>query len=74
MGRWPKDKKLKELGEYAYGAVASDIEGYVLYMANLQGWSKEEVTVYAAHLRRELRNPAIHGYYKVKVVWGRKPE
>lgn len=43
-------------------------------MADLQGWSKEEIMVYAAHLRREMRNPAIHGYYLVKVVWGQKPE
>ncbi|PKS08413.1 hypothetical protein jhhlp_005124 [Lomentospora prolificans] len=74
MGKWPKDPKLKQLGIYAYAAVAADIEGYVLYMANLQGWTKEEVAVYAAHLRREMNNPAIHGYYRVKVVWGKKPE
>lgn len=38
------------------------------------GRTKEEVMIYAAHVRRELRNPAIHGYYNIKVVWGRKPE
>ncbi|PKS08438.1 hypothetical protein jhhlp_005149, partial [Lomentospora prolificans] len=61
MGKWPKDPKLKQLGIYAYAAVAADIEGYVLYMANLQGWTKEEVAVYAAHLRREMNNPALTG-------------
>lgn len=61
------------MGQFAEAAITSDVEGYVTYMANLQGWTKEEITVYAAHLRQEIRNPAIHGYYVVKVVWGRKP-
>ena len=65
---------MKEAGEFAYAAVAPDIEGYVLYMATLQGWTKDEVSVYSAHLRRELRDPQIHGYVDAKVVWGRKPE
>lgn len=74
LGRWPKDSKLKEVGTCTAVAIDQDVEGYVLYVANMLGWTKEEVTVYAAHVRRELRNPAIHGYYKVKVVWARKPE
>ena len=73
MGNWPKDPKMKELGTYAYAALAADVEGYVLYMASLLGWSKEEVTVYCALLRRDVKDPRIHGYYKVKVVWGQKP-
>ena len=55
-------------------SITSDIEGYVLYMATMQGWSKEEVAVYAAHLRREMRDPKIHAYGHTKVVWGRKTE
>ena len=64
----------KEVGKCAAGAITMDAEGYVTYMANLQGWSKEEILVYAAHIRRELRNPAIHSYYRVQVAWGQKPE
>lgn len=74
IGNWPRDPKLKELGQFAFFAIDTDVEGYVTYMADLQGWSKEEIMVYAAHLRREIRNPEIHGYYWVKVVWGKKPE
>ena len=39
-----------------------------------QGWSREQVQVYIAHLRRELRAGKYHVYYWQKVVWGRKPE
>ena len=55
-------------------ALYDDVEGYFLYMCTMMGWTKEEVMVYAAHLRRELRDPSINGYYRVRVVWGRKPE
>ena len=65
---------MKEIGACTATAFEADVEGYVLYMANLLGWSKEAVTVYSAHLRRELRNPNIHGYYRVRVVWAKKPE
>jgi hypothetical protein len=49
--------------------------GYVLFITNvISGWSREQVLVYIAHLRRELRNNAIHGYFQLRVVWARKPE
>jgi hypothetical protein len=73
MGRWPKDAKLKEVGRFAQATLEQDIEGWVSFMANLQGWSKEEIHVYAARLRKEIRDPSIHGYFLIKVVWGRKP-
>jgi hypothetical protein len=48
--------------------------GYVLFITNvISGWSREQVLVYIAHLRRELRNNDIHGYCRLRVVWGRKP-
>ncbi|KAH7310828.1 S-adenosyl-L-methionine-dependent methyltransferase [Stachybotrys elegans] len=74
VGDWPKDPKLREIGRFARATLEQDVEGYVLYMATMQGWSKEEVTLYAAHFRRELRNTAIHGYFHMKVVWGKKPD
>ncbi|MBE3043605.1 methyltransferase domain-containing protein [Candidatus Bathyarchaeota archaeon] len=73
-GTWPKDPDLKQAGLCAYYAVSSDVEGHMVYMAELLGWSMEEVYVYAAHIRRELRDPNIHGYYIVRVAWAMKPE
>jgi hypothetical protein len=43
-------------------------------MTTVLGWSREQVTVYIAHLRRELRSLKHHVCYWQKVVWGRKPE
>ncbi|KAL2213557.1 S-adenosyl-L-methionine-dependent methyltransferase [Sarocladium strictum] len=73
IGRWPKDKKLKEVGRFAQATLEQDTEGWVSFMAATQGWTREEVLVYAARLRKEIRDPGIHGYFTIKVVWGRKP-
>lgn len=42
-------------------------------MAIQLGWSQEEITVYAAHLRKELRGGKVHAFYRANVVWAQKP-
>ena len=65
---------MKQVGACVYRGVYDDAEGYMTYVASLLGWSKEAVMVFAAQFRRELRDQRIHKFYRVKVVWGRKPE
>ncbi|KAI1499037.1 S-adenosyl-L-methionine-dependent methyltransferase [Biscogniauxia marginata] len=75
MGNWPADPKEKEIGQYSQLAVEQDIEGFLVYMwTSVMGWSKEEIQVYAAHLRRELRSRKHHPYYPQRVIVGRKPK
>ncbi|KAM0430082.1 hypothetical protein ACHAPT_006088 [Fusarium lateritium] len=75
VGAWPKDKNMREIGQFAQVALEQDIEGYVLGVAGLaRGWSKDEVAVYCAKLRREIRSLKQHAYYRVRIVYGRKPE
>ena len=52
----------------------TDTEGYILFVANTLGWTREEVQVYIAHLRREIRSNQYRPYSVQKVVWGRKPK
>lgn len=73
LGQWPKDPKLKEIGMYGQLALEHDIPGFLSFIADLQGWSKAEVEVYAARFRRDLRNNMMHGTMMIKVVWGQKP-
>ncbi|KAK1768287.1 S-adenosyl-L-methionine-dependent methyltransferase [Phialemonium atrogriseum] len=73
-GGWPKDPKLREIGQFSQVALLSDVEGFILFFTNVLGWSRDQVQVYIAHLRRELRSLKHHVYYKQKIVWGRKPE
>ncbi|RSL75873.1 hypothetical protein CEP52_017821, partial [Fusarium oligoseptatum] len=57
IGGWPRDPKQKEIGQYLQASLEQDLEGYVLYMASqLLGWTKEEVSVYCAQFRREIRS------------------
>ncbi|KAI2626805.1 S-adenosyl-L-methionine-dependent methyltransferase [Xylaria nigripes] len=74
LGPWPADPKWKEVGMYARLSLEQDIEGFLLYMwTKVLGWTKEEISVYAAHLRRELHNPNFHSYYPQCIVIGHKP-
>ncbi|KAK3943373.1 methyltransferase [Diplogelasinospora grovesii] len=75
VGGWPEDPKLNRIGLFSQLALESDIEGYVLFITNvISGWSREQVLVYIARLRRELRDKRYHGYFRLRAVWGRKPE
>jgi len=51
-----------------------DAEGLVLFMAGALGWKKEEVLVFLAKFRREVRSRKYRPFYRQKVVWGMKPE
>ncbi len=55
-------------------AMIGDTEGFVLFVSNTLGWSREEVEVYIAHVRKELKGEQHHYYAKHKVVWAQKPE
>lgn len=74
IGNWPKDREMKEYGEFARHVFLVDTEGAVVFVANTIGWSESEIHVYIAHVRREAKSGDHHAYYKQRVVWGRKPE
>ncbi|KAF4460651.1 demethylmenaquinone methyltransferase [Fusarium albosuccineum] len=73
LNPWPKDPKLKEIGQFGELFSTQDTEGFVLFVANTLGWSPEEVHVYIAHFRREIRNRKFHPYIRMRNVWARKP-
>ncbi|CAJ0543568.1 Ff.00g038160.m01.CDS01 [Fusarium sp. VM40] len=73
VGGWPKDPKQRSIGQYTQAAFEQDAKGTVLHMATSLGWTEREITVFVAHLKRDIRSPKIHSYYRQKVVWGRKP-
>lgn len=70
---WPKDPKQREIGQYTRAAIENDIEGTVGFSALQLGWTKEEVMVYAAHLRKEMRSGNLHGYFRSNIAWAQKP-
>ncbi|KAK0642233.1 S-adenosyl-L-methionine-dependent methyltransferase [Cercophora newfieldiana] len=73
LGGWESDPKRKELGLFIQLGFLRDPEGYILFLAHALGWTKDQIEVYLAHLRKELKDPKVHSYYWQKIVWGRKP-
>ncbi|KAM0197261.1 hypothetical protein ACHAPI_005119 [Fusarium lateritium] len=74
IGSWPKDPIEKRMGSYTQYGLETDSEGFILFMAHALGWKREEILVYIAQFRREIRSGKHHGYFAQKVVWGQKPE
>ncbi|KAK0609946.1 S-adenosyl-L-methionine-dependent methyltransferase [Bombardia bombarda] len=74
LSGWPKDRKLNEIGMYSQLAIEQDIEGYVLFMwGQVMGWSSEQIGVYIAHFRRQLRDYNVHAYVRMRSVFAQKP-
>ncbi|RGP74603.1 hypothetical protein FSPOR_1180 [Fusarium sporotrichioides] len=75
VGDWPKEERLKEIGRFTTLSILSDVEGHIAFMATLlEGWTKEQVVLYCAQLRKELKSKKqAHAYYLQRIVWGRKP-
>lgn len=71
---WPKDKYMKELGNWNMINILEGLEGFCLaLMTRGLGWKKEEVDVFVAKVSADVKNRGIHAYYPMPVVWGRKP-
>ncbi|KAH8746606.1 SAM dependent methyltransferase [Diaporthe sp. PMI_573] len=63
IGPWAKDKRLKEWGIWNMTFLMDGLEGFALRgLTTILGWSVEEVQVYLAGLRKELKDPSIHSY------------
>ena len=43
-------------------------------LSQILGWSLEQVTLYIATVRKEMRAKKVHSYFELEVVYGRKPE
>lgn len=77
LGPWPKDKVLKEVGQLQYLHWTAALEGWALWLLTKFGapspWSNDEVQVYLANVRAELKSPRTHAYEYCRRVWARKP-
>ncbi|OKP12453.1 hypothetical protein PENSUB_1913, partial [Penicillium subrubescens] len=69
IGPWPKDKQLKEAGAVNFQHWVAGMEGWFMWLLTRFGepqpWSKEEVYVYVAQLRKELQSPYHHVWHRV---------
>ncbi|KAL1970966.1 hypothetical protein VTN77DRAFT_2800 [Rasamsonia byssochlamydoides] len=74
IGPWPKDPKLKELGRYQQVQAIQATESYApALFSRVLGWNSLEIDVLVAKVRNELKDPSVHMYFRVYIVYGRKP-
>ncbi|KAJ4316288.1 hypothetical protein N0V84_007933 [Fusarium piperis] len=75
IGAWPKDPKLKEIGKCQSVQQIQAVEAYTpRIFSTVLGWRDDEVQVYVAKVKKELKDPTIHLYVPVYCIWGRRPE
>jgi short-subunit dehydrogenase involved in D-alanine esterification of teichoic acids len=54
--------------------VTSGLEGFSMAIfTRVLGWTKPEVDVFLADVRKEMKDTKIHVYWNIFVVYGRKP-
>ncbi|KAJ5686814.1 hypothetical protein N7536_009433 [Penicillium majusculum] len=77
IGPWARDQKYKEAGVVNFQHWLSGMEGWCMWLLTHFGapnpWTKDEVIVYLAKVRSELKNPRYHIYQRARRVWARKP-
>ncbi|KAK1508262.1 uncharacterized protein CCOS01_15923 [Colletotrichum costaricense] len=75
VNEWPKDPHYKELGSWTHANCMEGLEGWTLapYTRALN-WTKEEVLVFLAEVRTNMKNRNIHAYWPIYSIYGRKPE
>jgi len=71
---WPKAEKEKTLGTWERVNFLEGLPGFTLAIfTRILGFSKEEVEIVMAGVRKDIRNKAIHAYFPIYVVYGKKP-
>ena len=68
LNSWPQDEKLKAIGKCQFTHYDEHLEGMsVGLFSRALGWQPDEIQVLLAHVRKELKNPAIRCYQMLYV-------
>ncbi|KAF9769922.1 hypothetical protein IL306_012589, partial [Fusarium sp. DS 682] len=75
IGGWPKDEKMRKVGQFLRASIENDLEGYTMMVwHHIMNWPKDEYQVFLMNMRKAFKDRRIHGYMRVRYVYGRKPE
>jgi len=73
IGMWPREKKLKEVGAFMTLQYTEGMEALTIPFTQILGWQKEEVEVFNAQVRNDVRNKNIHSMHQFHIVTAQKP-
>jgi hypothetical protein len=73
IGTWPKDKRLKEIGQFQRVQVSDAIEAFSLaFYTRVLGHTFEQTKVVIEAVKREISDPKLHLYNMHRFIYGRK--
>jgi metalloendopeptidase OMA1, mitochondrial len=75
LGPWPRDKKLKAIGQRFGNNWIAGLPGfsYKLFGGDGLGWSRDEIELKLVDVRKSLAMKDVHAYLRYYVVIGRRP-
>ncbi|TEY71180.1 hypothetical protein BOTCAL_0099g00060 [Botryotinia calthae] len=74
MAPWARDRRNKEIGLYLQQNMLDATVAYgMAHFTRVLGWSPEEYQVLAAGVRNEFKDPRVHNWCNMYIVYGRKP-
>lgn len=75
MGAWPKDKTMKKIGAFNFVQTYEGLEAFVLAVfTRILGWTADEVQVFIAKCRADMKRKDVHMVLNFWVVYGQRPE
>lgn len=74
QNHWPKHSKYKQLGIWTYEDIGKNIHGLsaALFTRGLE-WSPEDLETFLIEVRKQMKDPRIHAYFPIWVVYAQKP-
>lgn len=67
LGTWPKDPELKRIGMMNLIQLLDGLEGFSLKTLEVMGWTRPEIEVFLANVRREIKGNHFHAYVPLYV-------
>ncbi|KAF5585281.1 methyltransferase [Fusarium pseudocircinatum] len=75
IGGWPKDEKMRKVGQFLRASIENDLEGYTMMVWHqIMNWPEDEYQVFLMNMRKAFKDKRIHGYMRVRYVYGQKPD
>ncbi|KAF2867782.1 S-adenosyl-L-methionine-dependent methyltransferase [Massariosphaeria phaeospora] len=75
LGPWARDPKLKQIGGIHLVSMRDALEAVLLgLLTRVEGWSPEEVSVFVAQIKNDMKKKGPHILQELHVVWAQKPE
>ncbi|ETI27778.1 hypothetical protein G647_00227 [Cladophialophora carrionii CBS 160.54] len=75
LGPWPRDTRLKNIGGWWLSNYLAGLQGFTYKLFSTDGlrWSRDEIEVHLADVRRAALMKSVHSYQRYHVVYGRRP-